>query len=46
MDHPALTGRKEDALLDAWIFSARSGAVDCVWRNGRKLVRHGEHRAR
>jgi formimidoylglutamate deiminase len=46
MDHPALTGRKEDALLDAWIFAARSGAVDCVWRNGRKLVRHGEHRAR
>jgi formiminoglutamate deiminase len=46
MDHPALTGRKEDALLDAWIFAARGGAVDCVWRQGRKVVRHGRHRAR
>jgi formimidoylglutamate deiminase len=46
LDHPALTGRKEDALLDAWIFAARAGAIDCVWRQGRKVVRHGRHRAR
>ena len=46
LDHPALTGRKEDALLDAWLFAARASAVDCVWRQGRKVVRHGRHRAR
>ena len=46
LDHPALTGRKDDALLDAWIFAARASAVDCVWRQGRKIVRHGRHRAR
>jgi formiminoglutamate deiminase len=45
-DHPALTGRTGDALLDGWIFAARGGAVDCVWRNGRKLVRRGVHRGR
>ena len=46
MEHPALAGRGGDALLDGWIFAARGGAVDCVWRRGRKVVRRGCHRTR
>jgi formimidoylglutamate deiminase len=46
MEHPALAGREGDALLDGWIFAARGGAVDCVWRRGRKVVRRGCHRTR
>jgi formiminoglutamate deiminase len=45
-NHPALAGRTGDALLDSWIFAARGGAVDCVWRRGRKVVTHGRHAAR
>jgi formiminoglutamate deiminase len=46
IEHPALAGRDGDALLDGWIFAARAGAVDCVWRQGRKVVRRGRHRTR
>ena len=42
-DSPALVGRSGDALLDSWIFAARGGAVDGVWRAGRKLVAGGRH---
>ncbi len=45
-EHPALCGREGDALLDGWIFAARGGAVDCVWRRGRKWVSDGRHVAR
>lgn len=40
--NPALLARGGDALLDSWIFAARDG-VDCVWRNGVKLVEGGRH---
>ena len=39
--HPALAGRKGDALLDSWIFAG--GEIDCVWRRGRKWVGGGRH---
>ena len=42
-DHPSLAGRSGDALLDGWIFAARAGAVDQVWRYGRKVVEGGRH---
>jgi formiminoglutamate deiminase len=45
MDDPALAGRDEDSLLDAWIFASRRGAR-CVWVGGRKLVVEGRHIAR
>jgi formimidoylglutamate deiminase len=45
-NHPALAGRTGDALLDSWIFAARGGAVDCVWRHGQKVVVDGRHIAR
>jgi formiminoglutamate deiminase len=44
--HPSLIARAGDALLDGWIFAARGGAVDCVWRRGRKVVIAGRHIAR
>ena len=42
-DHLSLIGRRGDALLDGWIFGARGGAIDCVWRAGRKVVSGGRH---
>ena len=41
--HPSLAGRRGDALLDSWIFAARGGLVDSVWRRGRKVVTEGRH---
>ena len=45
MDHPALFSANPETLLDRWIFAARGGAIDCVWRNGRRLVSAGRHEA-
>ena len=39
----SLVGRRGDALLDSWIFAARAGAIDRVWRFGRKVVAEGRH---
>jgi formimidoylglutamate deiminase len=44
--HPAMVARRDDALLDAWIFAANTAALDCAWVAGRKLVTGGRHRAR
>ena len=41
--HPALLGRKDDALLDSWIFAAGREAIVAAWRHGRKVVSHGRH---
>ena len=43
-DHPALHGRKGDQLLDNWIFAARHGCIDTVWKRGQKWVSDGLHR--
>ncbi|WP_448206930.1 formimidoylglutamate deiminase [Azospirillum sp. sgz302134] len=43
---PSFVGRRHDQILDTWIFSAGSRAVDCVWVRGTKLVEGGVHRAR
>jgi formimidoylglutamate deiminase len=45
-NHDALANRAGDTVLDCWIFAARSSAVDCVWRYGRKLVSGGRHSER
>lgn len=42
-DHPALIGRREDAILDSWIFGARQSVIDCVWVRGKKRVEGGCH---
>lgn len=44
--HPALIGRSEDAILDAWIFAAGNAAVDGVWIAGVRRVAGGRHGAR
>ncbi|HUK02114.1 MAG TPA: formimidoylglutamate deiminase [Steroidobacteraceae bacterium] len=43
-DHPALSGRRDDALIDSLIFATRGQAIDCVWRGGVKVVAGGVHR--
>lgn len=42
-EHPSLVGRKDDMLIDGWIFAARTGAVDTVWRRGCIRVSDGRH---
>jgi formimidoylglutamate deiminase len=44
--HPSLAGRRNDAVLDGWIFAAAAGAVACVWAGGKKVVEGGRHRLR
>jgi formimidoylglutamate deiminase len=41
--HPALLERREDEVLDSWVFAAGRAAIDCVWRAGRKVVSGGRH---
>ncbi len=43
LDHPAFAGTDDATLLDRWIFSARAGAIDNVWRAGIKRVEKGRH---
>ncbi len=42
---PLLAGRRDDEILDAWIF-AGARVVDCVWSGGVRQVSAGRHRAR
>jgi len=44
--HPSLAACPAGQRLDALIFAAGRGAVDCVWRAGRKVVSGGRHHAR
>lgn len=46
LSHPGLVGKSDDALLDSFVFSAGTTAVDYVWRYGEKLVTGGRHRQR
>ncbi len=39
-----LAGRKDDALLDSWIFAG--APIDCVWAGGEKRVSRGTHLGR
>jgi formimidoylglutamate deiminase len=44
--HPALAERREDEILDSWIFAGGRAVVDCVWRAGVKVVINGRHHRR
>jgi len=44
--HPALIERRDDEILDSWIFAAGRDVIDCVWRAGEKVVSGGRHRRR
>jgi formiminoglutamate deiminase len=43
LDHPSFAGTDDATLLDRWIFAARAGAIDSVWRAGVKRVEKGRH---
>ncbi|MFC3784357.1 formiminoglutamate deiminase [Sphingopyxis italica] len=43
LDHPSFAGSDDATLLDRWIFAARAGAIDSVWRAGVKRVEKGRH---
>ncbi len=45
-NHPNLFGRQGDDILDSYIFAGSQGAVDGVWRYGRKWVTGGRHKDR
>jgi len=45
-EDPALAQRREDEVLDSWIFAGGRRLVDCVWRAGEKVVSNGRHRQR
>ena len=42
-DHPALYGREDDALVDAWVFSGQGNPVRTVVVGGRVVVKGGQH---
>ena len=42
----AFAHRREDALLDSWIFAGGYDCIDSVWRAGHKLVASGIHAMR
>ena len=42
-NHPALTGRADDFLLDALVFAGGSAAIRHVMVGGRWVVREGRH---
>lgn len=44
--HPSLAGRTRDAVIDGWIFATGTGAIDCVWAGGNKVVERGQHQLR
>jgi len=46
VDHPALIERRDDEILDSWIFAAGREVIDCVWRAGEKVVSGGRHQHR
>jgi formimidoylglutamate deiminase len=45
-EQPELAQRRQDDIIDSWVFSGGRHLVDCVWRAGEKLVSNGRHRHR
>jgi len=41
--HPRLYGRKQDDLLDSWIFSGNQNLVNDVYVGGKKVIANGHH---
>jgi len=42
-NHPLLEGRKQDSILDTWLFAGGSSMVRSVWVAGRRVVNEGRH---
>jgi cytosine/adenosine deaminase-related metal-dependent hydrolase len=45
-DCPALIARRDDDILDSFIFAGGSGLISGVWRAGRRTVTDGRHQRR
>jgi formimidoylglutamate deiminase len=45
-EHPAIAGRRGDAVLDGWIFAARLPPILEVWVGGVQVVADGRHNLR
>jgi len=41
--HPSLAGKSAHVIIDALLFASGRGAIDSVWRRGRKVVSAGRH---
>ncbi|NNE64320.1 MAG: formimidoylglutamate deiminase, partial [Gammaproteobacteria bacterium] len=41
--HPRLYARREDSLLDSWIFAGNQNPVQHVYVGGRQLIKDGRH---
>ena len=46
MKDPGLLERRDDEILDSWIFAGGRELIDCVWRAGERVVSGGCHRDR
>jgi formiminoglutamate deiminase len=46
LQHPSLCARRDDLLLDGWIYAAKGRAIDAVWVRGARVVRDGVHVAK
>lgn len=42
-NHPRLYGRRDDDLLDSWIFSGNQNLVKDVYVGGKKVIENGRH---
>lgn len=42
-EHPTLTGKSGDDILDSWIFAGDRSCVDRLWSAGRLTVKDGVH---
>jgi formiminoglutamate deiminase len=45
-DDAAICARRDDSILDSWIYASRTNPVREVWRGGRQVVAQGRHVAR
>jgi formimidoylglutamate deiminase len=41
--HPRLYGRRQDDLIDSWIFSGNANLIKSVFVGGRKIIDQGRH---
>lgn len=44
-DHPLMTGRNQDTLLDSFVFAAGAGAIRDVFVAGKQVIEDGNHAA-
>jgi formimidoylglutamate deiminase len=41
--HPSLVEKRNDMILDSWIFAGRPGSIKSTWRRGKKVVENSRH---